>query len=57
MVTPKEEAKSLIDSLPKEVTWDEIMYGLYVRSKISNSLQQADERNVLTHKEVKKYFL
>jgi hypothetical protein len=29
----KEEAKKLIDKLPDQATWDDIMYEFYVRKK------------------------
>ena len=29
----KEEAKKLIDKLPDNVTWDDIMYELYVKKR------------------------
>lgn len=34
MATAKQAASQLIDHLPDEVSWDDIMYELYVREKI-----------------------
>ena len=34
MSSIKEEAKRLIDKLPEETTWDDIMYEIYVKKKI-----------------------
>ena len=53
----KDEAKRLIDSLPEQVTWDDIMYEFYVKKKIAVALKAADEGHVISHEEVKKRFL
>jgi hypothetical protein len=53
----KEEAKKLIDKLPEQATWDDIMYEFYVKKKLGISLKAAQEGNVVSHKEVKKRLL
>ena len=35
MSIAKEEAKKLIDKLSDQATWDDIMYELYVKKKLS----------------------
>jgi predicted transcriptional regulator len=57
MYTIKEEAKNLIDNLPEQATWDDIMYEFYVKKKISAGLKAAEEGRVVSHEEVKKRFL
>ncbi len=52
----KEEAKKLIDKLPDQVTWDDIMYEFYVRKKIEIGIKAAGEGRVVTHDEVKRRF-
>jgi predicted transcriptional regulator len=52
----KEEAKKLIDKLPDEISWDDIMYEMYVRNKIDRGIQAADEGKLISHEEVKKRF-
>lgn len=52
----KEEAKKLLDKLPDEISWDDIMYEMYVRNKIDRGLQAADEGKLISHEEVKKRF-
>ncbi len=49
----KEEAKKLLDSLPEQVTWDEIMYQFYVKQKLASSLKSIDEGKITPHEEVK----
>jgi hypothetical protein len=52
----KEEAKKLLDKLPDEISWDDIMYEMYVRNKIDKGIQAADEGKLISHEEVKKRF-
>jgi len=42
----KEEAKKLIDQLPEEATWDDLMYQLYIRKKIDKGLDALKEGKV-----------
>jgi hypothetical protein len=53
----KEEAKKLIDKLPDQATWDDIMYEFYVKKKLAVALEAADEGRIVSHKEVKKRLL
>ncbi len=53
----KEEAKKLIDKLPDEATWDDVMYEMYVRKKIDKGIKAADEGKLVSQKEIKKKFL
>ena len=53
----KEEAKKLIDRLPDQATWDDIMYEFYVKKKLAVALKAAEEGSVISHEEVKKRFL
>ena len=50
----KDEAKKIIDSLPEQATWEDIMYQFYVKKKIAASLKAAEEGNVISHDDVKK---
>ena len=53
----KEEAKKLIDKLPDQATWDDIMYEFYVKKKLTVALEAAEEGRVISHEEVKKRLL
>ena len=57
MSPEKEEARKLLDNLPENATWDDIMYEIYVRKKIAAGIKAADEGRVIQHEEVKKRFL
>ena len=54
MSTIKEEAKKLIDKLPDQTTWDDIMYEFYVKKKLAVALKTAEEGRIISHEEVKK---
>ena len=41
MLTAKETAKQVIDRLPEQATWDDILYELYVKQKIEAGLAAA----------------
>ena len=56
MSTTKEEAMHLISRLPEEVTWDDIMYRLYVKRKIEEGIKAAEEGRTVSHNEVKELF-
>jgi hypothetical protein len=49
----KEEAKKIIDRLPDQATWDDIMYHLYVQKKIDKVLKAVEDGKFLSHKEAK----
>jgi predicted transcriptional regulator len=53
----KEEALRLIDSLPEETSWDDIIYQMYVRKKIERGIEAAEQGRVVAHDRVKKQFL
>ncbi len=53
----KEEAKKLIDKLPEQATWDDIMYEFYVKKKLAVALKAAEEGHVVSHEEVRKKLL
>lgn len=57
MATVKEEAKKLIDQLPDQASWDDIMYELYVKQKIEAGLKAAVEGRTVSHAEAKRRLL
>lgn len=56
MEIAKEEARKLIDKMPEQATWDDIMYEFYVRKKLETALKAAEEGRVVPHEEAKKRF-
>jgi hypothetical protein len=57
MHTIKESAHTLIDQLPDQANWDDVIYAFYVRQKLERSLKAAEAGQVTSHEEAKKRFL
>jgi len=53
----REEARKLVDALPEGSSWDDLIYQMYVRKKIAQGIEAADQGRVTAHEEVKKLFL
>jgi len=56
MATVREEARRLLERLPDEASWDDLMYEIYVRKKIAAGLKAAEEGRLVSHEEVKRRF-
>ena len=52
MTTPKQAAKELIEHLPDQASWNDIMYELYVKQKIEAGLKAVAEGRTVPHEEV-----
>ncbi|MEH2383976.1 MAG: hypothetical protein V7K27_34685 [Nostoc sp.] len=52
----KEEARKLIDKLPENSTWDDLMYQIYVRQTVEAGLADSKASNVISVQEVRKNF-
>ena len=53
MQTAKEAPLHLIDRLPDQATWEDIMYELYVKQKIKAGLKAVEEGRTIPHEEMK----
>ncbi len=56
MPNVKQEAQQLVDSLPDNATWDDLMYTIYVRQAVESGLQDSDAGRVLDVGEVRAKF-
>lgn len=52
----KEEARRLIDRLPENSTWDDLMYEIYVRQTIEAGLSDSKAERVISVEEVRAKF-
>ncbi len=52
----KEEARKLVENLPEDVTWDDLMYQIYVRQTIEAGLADSEAERVIEVKDVRKRF-
>ena len=55
--TVKEEVLRLVQTLPAQVTWEDVFYEIHVRRKIALGIKDADEGKVITQEEVERLFL
>jgi predicted transcriptional regulator len=53
MSTVKEASRSIVDNLPEQAIWDDLMYELYVKQKIAAGLEAAADGRTVPHEEVK----
>jgi len=52
----KEEARRLVENLPEDVTWDDLMYRMYVRQAIEAGLADSEADRVVEVEDVRKRF-
>ncbi|WP_347989790.1 hypothetical protein [Methylomonas sp. AM2-LC] len=57
MQTAKQSAKQLIEQIPDQASWDDIMYEFYVKQKLEKGLQAAQEGRTVSHEEAKKQLM
>ena len=53
MPSAKDAARQIIDHLPEQATWDDIMYELYVKSKIEEGLADIEAGRTVPHEQLK----
>lgn len=52
----KDEARKLVETLPEDVTWDDLMYRIYVRQSIEKGLADSEAGRVIDTEEIRKRF-
>ncbi|TRT58516.1 MAG: hypothetical protein EWV85_05760 [Microcystis aeruginosa Ma_QC_C_20070703_M131] len=52
----KQKARNLIDKLPDNSTWDDLMYEIYVRQAIEAGLADSEAEKVISVAEVRTRF-
>lgn len=57
MQTAKQAARQIIEQVPEQASWDDIMYELYVKQKIEKGIKGVEEGRVVGHEEAKKRLL
>jgi hypothetical protein len=55
-VDVKSLAREVLDALPDNASWDELMYRLYVRQKIEAGIKDVQENRTMPVEEVRKRF-
>jgi len=57
MPNAKDAARQIIEHMPDQATWDDIMYEFYVKQKIETGLNAATEGHTVPHEEAKRRLL
>jgi hypothetical protein len=52
----KQEAQRLVERLPENSTWDDLMYEIYVRQAIESGLKDSQAGKVISVEEVRAKF-
>ena len=52
----KQEAYRLVENLPEDATWDDLMYQIYVRRAIEAGLEDSEAGRTVDVKEVRARF-
>jgi predicted transcriptional regulator len=52
----KKEAHRLLNNLPEDATWDDLMYRIYVHQTIEAGLKDSDAGRIVDVQEVRKRF-
>lgn len=49
---PKEEVRRLLDSLPDEVSYEDIQYHIYVQQKIDRGMEASERGDFVSDEEI-----
>ena len=52
----KEEAKRLLEKLPDDLTWDQLMHEIYIRQSIEAGLEDSESGKTVDVEEVRERF-
>ncbi len=52
----KQEAHKLVDQLPENATWEDLMYEAYVRQAVQEGIEAADRGEFASEEEVRQRF-
>lgn len=53
----KKEMVNLLDGLPDDANWDDVMYSIYVRQSIEDGLEESKRGELVDHSVIKRKFL
>jgi hypothetical protein len=52
--TVRDDARRLVDQLPEDATWDDLLYQIYVRQSVEAGLADIQARRVVSSDEVRR---
>lgn len=54
MMTPKEEVRRLLDTLPDEASYEDIRYRIRVHQKIDRGIEAAEREDFISDEEIER---
>ena len=57
MTSVKQAAQEIIDHLPDDASWDDLMYELYVKQKIEQGLADIEAGRTVSHEAIRAEFI
>lgn len=57
MLSIKSQVKEILERIPDDADWEDIMHEFYVRMKIEKGLSDIESGDTFSHSEVEKRFL
>jgi predicted transcriptional regulator len=52
----KKEIENMLDDLPEDANWDDVMYKIYVRQSIDQGLKDSEAGRTVSHEDIKKTY-
>jgi predicted transcriptional regulator len=57
MMSAKEEVRRILETIPEDVTFEDIQYHIYVRQQIPRGLEDIDQGRVVSEEEAERRML
>lgn len=52
----KREIENMLDDLPDDANWDDLMYKIYVRQSVEQGIKDSEAGRTVSHEDIKKKF-
>ena len=52
----KKEVENILNDLPDDADWDDVMYKIYVRQSIEQGLKDSEAGRTVSHEDIKKKY-
>jgi hypothetical protein len=52
-----DEAKKIIEDLPENATWDDLLYQFYIKNRVETGIKKIENGETMSHVEARKRLL
>ncbi|MGH8459769.1 MAG: hypothetical protein ACRESV_10480 [Nevskiales bacterium] len=56
-MTAKEQAHRVLDELPEDASWDDVLYAFYIRQEIARGIEDLEQGRTVSDEDVRREFL